>query len=57
MKHIGEINNYHGGLWVKEENGKFLWSIQNVNWNEKDWDEIPAFLYQALVKYENERKD
>jgi len=50
MKEIGEIGNYYGGLKVKEEDGKFFWSIEN--WNGDSWNEIPQYLYDALMKYE-----
>lgn len=53
MRKIGDICNYYGGLEVKEENGKFFWSIED--WAGYGWEEIPKYLYDALIKYEDER--
>lgn len=50
---IGEICNYYGGLEVKEEGGRFYWAIENHDGH--DWEQIPQYLYDALVKYESER--
>lgn len=49
---IGCICNYYGGLTVKNEDGRFFWAIED--WDGEDWDEIPKYLYEALVKYNNE---
>lgn len=49
---IGEIGNYYGCLEVKEENGKFYWSIEN--WDGHDWQEIPEHLFNVLNKFEDE---
>lgn len=43
------IGNYYGGLEVKEEEGKYLWGIEN--WNGTNFEEIPKCLYDALVKF------
>lgn len=53
MKQIGTIGNYYGGLVVKEENGKFYWSVKD--YDGEDWDEVPQYLYEALCKFEDER--
>ena len=50
---IGEIGNYYGGLSVKTDNGKHYWSIENFDGFE--WDEIPASLFEELIKFENSR--
>lgn len=50
---IGSIGNYYGGLSVKEDNGKYFWSIEN--YDGEDWEEIPQSLYDELTKFENER--
>ncbi len=50
---IGNIGNYYGGLEVKEEDGKFFWGIENYDGTY--FEEIPQYLYDALVKYQNER--
>lgn len=54
VRSVGTIGNYYGGLEIKEEDGKFFWSIEN--WNGHGWDEIPESLYLALMKYEDERE-
>jgi len=28
---IGGIGNYYGGLSIKEQDGKYLWSIENYD--------------------------
>lgn len=50
---IGEVGNYYGCLTVKKENGKFYWCVEN--WDGFHWDEIPEYLYEALMKFERER--
>lgn len=50
MKSIGEVGNYYGSLYVKEEDGKFYWSVEN--WDGHHWDEIPEYLYRALLQFE-----
>lgn len=51
---IGNISNYYGGLSVKQENGKFFWSIEN--WDGQHWSEVPEYLFKALNRYEKQRK-
>ena len=56
MKNIGSIGNYYGGLYVKEENGKFYWIIEDHDTdfdNIKEWQEIGEELYNKLMCYEN----
>ena len=48
---IGQIGNYYGGLFVKTENGKFYWSIENYNGHH--WEEIPISLFDALNTFED----
>lgn len=54
MKEIGDIGNYYGCLNVKEDDGKFYWSIEN--WDGHHWQEIPEYLYSALIKFDQEQK-
>ena len=54
IKKIGEIENYYGGLSVKLKNGKYYWGIEN--WSGTSWREITKELYEALLKFEEERK-
>jgi hypothetical protein len=50
MQKIGIIGNYYGGLFVRTENGKYYWSIED--WDGHGWDEIPRFLYDSLREYD-----
>lgn len=55
---VGDIGNYYGGLWVAEHEGRYWWMIENYDafpGDFKFYDEIPKYLYDALVKYEEER--
>jgi len=49
-RNIGGIGNYYGGLYVKEQDGRFWWSI--LNYDGQDWEEIPNWLFDALVKFD-----
>lgn len=52
---IGGIGNYYGGLTLhKRDDGSFAWSIEN--WDGHDWQDIPAPLGEALLKYERSRR-
>lgn len=51
-KTIGKICNYYGELSVKEEDGKFFWSIEN--WDGHEWHEISKELYALLLKHDEE---
>lgn len=51
IKSIGTISNYYGGLRVKEEGGKFWWSIENYDGD--NWEEIPESLYLELIKFQD----
>ena len=56
-KQIGEITNYYGGLHVQEKNGKYYWAIEGCyGLDDSNYDEIPKYLYDALIKYETERE-
>lgn len=49
-KKIGSIKNYYGGLFIREEKGKYYWGIEN--WNGIEWEEIPKNLYDTLIEFE-----
>jgi hypothetical protein len=51
---VGLIGNYYGSLNIKDENGVYFWSIEN--WDGNYWEEIPKSLYNALVKFERQRR-
>ncbi len=44
-----DIGNYYGGLGIKEEEGKYFWGIEN--YDGTDFEEIPKYLYDALIKF------
>ena len=48
---IGGIGNYYGELEVKEESGKFWWSIED--WHGHRWEEIPETLYRELIAFDD----
>lgn len=55
MLSIGKIGNYYGGLYVKIENNKYYWIIENYDTefdNIDEWDEITENLYLSLIKEE-----
>jgi len=54
VEQIGKITGYYGGLHVDQEGSKFYWAIENHTITK--WEEIPGYLYDALIKYENERE-
>jgi hypothetical protein len=52
-RRIGGIENYHGVLVVKTEGDKFFWAIECHS--SVTWEEIPKFLYESLIKFEEMR--
>lgn len=50
---IGTIENYYGGLVVKEDGGKYFWCVEN--YTDDVWEEIPKYLYDTLISFEKER--
>lgn len=56
MRHtIGTISNYCGGLKVQELEGRYFWWLEDWDGTE-DMEEIPKYLYDALIKLEKESK-
>lgn len=49
--HIGNVENYYGGIVIAEKDGKFYYSILNYN-GPVSWEEIPGVLYHCLLKWE-----
>lgn len=49
-RNIGTIGNEYGGLVVKQDGGKYYWSIEGYGGD--DWQEIPRNLYDALVRFD-----
>lgn len=48
--------NYYGGLWAKQEDGKYYWLIENYDTDFDDideWEEIPKEMFEQLLKYNN----
>lgn len=52
-KQIGTLGNYYSGLYVKYEDERYYWSIHN--YDGRQWEEIPEYLFRTLVEYENSR--
>lgn len=48
---IGNIGNYYGGLSVKRDEKGYWWSIED--YSGYDWEEIPEWLYLALVAFDD----
>jgi hypothetical protein len=51
---IGNIGNYYGSLHIKEDDGKYFWAIEDYD-GCFDYEEITKELYDALVKFHNEK--
>ena len=56
---IGTIGNYYGNLELRAEfpgsdpsDFKYYWGIED--WNDITWEEIPKYLYCALLKLDKE---
>lgn len=55
-KQIGNISNFYGSLFLTQNSeGKYMWGIEN--WDGIDWEEIPDYLAEALIKFDKERCD
>jgi hypothetical protein len=52
---VGDIGNYYGGLYIHLIEGKYYWGIVDYD-DDFGWEEIPKDLYNALLAYENLRK-
>lgn len=53
---IGTIGNYYGYLTASTSPkgvAPYFWSIEN--WDGHHWEEIPEYLYEALMRFERER--
>tara|TARA_R110002051_G_scaffold308116_1_gene379521 strand:+ start:18024 stop:18206 length:183 start_codon:yes stop_codon:yes gene_type:complete len=56
MKSIKGVGNYYGGIYVKEQSGKYYWIIENYDTDFSEltnWTEIRKSLYDELLKYNN----
>jgi len=51
-REIGTIGNYYGNLSVRIKNGRPQWSIENYDGHH--WEDIPQYLYDALLKFQEE---
>jgi hypothetical protein len=49
---VENIENYYGGLLIKEDKGLFYWSIED--YTGIDWEPIPKSLYDEIVKHNAE---
>ena len=50
---IGDIGNYYGGLKAKKDGCNYFWGIEN--WDGTDFEEIPEYLFNALIKFKNDK--
>lgn len=51
---VGEIGNHYGALHVEEtSNGIYQWGIED--YSGIDYEEIPKYLYDALIKFEKNK--
>lgn len=55
---IGEIGNNYGDLNVFNDKtqDKYYWFINDWETWDETKEEIPKYLYDALMKFENERE-
>lgn len=51
---IGGIYNAYGGLKLRKDAEGWLWGIDSFN--GPDWERIPEYLAEALVRFEDERE-
>lgn len=51
-REIRGCGNYYGGLNIKKKKGKHYWCIED--YSGYHWNEIPKYLYDALIKYNDE---
>jgi len=55
IRQIGKIENYYGGLHLKNEGNRYFWAIENFDGlNHSYWEEIPDYLFKALNQFEEE---
>ncbi|WP_428421987.1 hypothetical protein [Methylibium sp.] len=50
-----EAGNYRGCLEAKREGDAYFWRVE-CDVHEQAWEPIPAYLYEALKKYSEEKK-
>lgn len=50
---VGTIDNYYGEVHVCKDGGSFYWSIED--YSGRCVEQIPEYLYDALLKFERER--
>ena len=53
---IGETHNIYGGAEVKNEGDKYYWQV-SCEINGDNWQEIPKYLYVALMTFEAESRE
>lgn len=58
-KSIGTVSNFYGGLYVKKINNKYYWDIESYDGVHglKFNEEIPEYLFKALLRFEKQRKN
>ncbi len=51
---IGNIGNYYGSLKATDGDGEQYWGV--AEYSGQHWEEIPKYLYDTLLKYQDEFK-
>ena len=51
-RRIGDIYGYFGPLYVRENKAAFEWALESDD--GYFWEEIPKYLYDALVRFDDE---
>ena len=52
-KRIGQVENYYGGVFAIEHEGRYFWTIECVTYTA--FEEIPKGLFDQLVSFEANR--
>lgn len=52
---LKKLSNYYGHQSVKEENGNYF--LSTPSYDKVHWQRIPQYLYDAIIKYEDEDKE
>ena len=55
QRDIGTIQNYYGALTLRLTASGYEWAIGDIG--GLDWQPIPEYLAQALLRFDNEEPD
>jgi hypothetical protein len=57
IQQIGNIGNYYGGLYIKKENKKYYFGIEDYSGTECiEYEEISEKLYMELLQHQQKLK-